>query len=106
MKIVKILVVESSKQPYVAEINDNIGELYGFVYFPFEELEIEKDIILVHTFQPDSFQKANRIIKDKIIYGSFVIVGKKNNQFISLTDDQIKNYMNVFDLQNATKMQI
>ena len=106
MKIIKILVVESSKQRYVAKINDNIGELYGFVYFPFEELEIEKDIILVHTFQPDSFQKANRIIKEKIIYGSFAIVGKKNNQFISLTDDQIKYYMNIFDLQNATKMQI
>ena len=106
MKIIKILVVESSKQPYVAKINDNIGELYGFVYFPFEKLKIEKDIILVHTFQPYSFQKANRIINDKIIYGSFVIVGKKNNQFISLTDDQIKNYMNIFDLQNATKMQI
>ena len=106
MKIIKILVVESSKQPYVTEIKDNIGELYRFVYFPFEELEIENDIILVHTFQPDSFQKANRIIKDKIIYGSFAIVGKKNNQFISLTDEQIKYYMNIFDLKNATKMQV
>ena len=106
MKIIKILVVESSKQPYVAKINDNIGELYGFVYFPFEKLEIEKDIILVHTFQPDSFQKANRIINDKIIYGSFAIIGRKDNKFISLTDEQIKYYMNIFDLKNATKMQV
>lgn len=106
MKNVKILVVESNKQPYVAEIKDNIGELYGFVYFPFEELEIEKSVLLIHSFQPDNFLKANRIFRDNIIYGSFAIVGKKNNTFVSLTNEQIKYYMNIFDLQNVNKMQI
>ena len=46
MKIIKILVVEPNKEPYVKEIKNNISSIYGIVYFPFEELKIVGNIPL------------------------------------------------------------
>lgn len=106
MKIIKILVVEPNQEPYVVEIKNNISAIYGIVYFPFEELTIEKGIVLIHSFNSDSFLKANRIVKNKIIYGSFAIVGKKRNDFISLTNDQIKMYTDILKLENNLKMKV
>lgn len=106
MKIIKILVVEPNKEPYVKEIKNNISSIYGIVYFPFEELKIEKDIVLINSFNSDKFLKANRIVTDKIIYGSFAIVGIKGNEFISLTNEQIKKYTDMLKLENNLKMRV
>ena len=110
MNNIEILVVEPNKQPYVKEIKNTIGEIYGIVYFPFEIFEIEKDIVLISSLGAkeikNKFFPANRIYRDKIIYSSFAILGKKNNNYISLTAEQIKKYTDMFSLQKDLKMQI
>lgn len=110
MNNIKILVVEPKKEPLVKEIKNSISEIYGIVYFPFEIIEIEKDIVLISSLGAkkikDRFFPANRIYKDKIIYSSFAILGKKNNNYISLTDEQIKKYTDMFSLEKDLKMQI
>ena len=110
MNNIKILVVEPKKEPFVKEIKNSIGEIYGIVYFPFEIFEIEKDIVLISSLVAkeikNKFFPANRIYRDKIIYSSFAILGKKNNNYISLTAEQIKKYTDMFSLQKDLKMQI
>ena len=110
MNNIKILVVEPKKEPFIKEIKNNIGEIYGIVYFPFEIIEIEKDVVLISSLGAkeikDTFFPANRIYKDKIIYSSFAILGKKNNNYTSLTTEQIKKYTDMFSLEKDLKMQI
>ena len=110
MNNIKILVVEPKKEPFVKEIKNSIGEIYGIVYFPFEIFEIEKDIVLISSLGAkeikNKFFPANRIYRDKIIYSSFAILVKKNNNYISLTAEQIKKYTDMFSLQKDLKMQI
>lgn len=110
MNSIKILVVEPKKEPFVKEIKNSIGEIYGIVYFPFEIIEIEKDVVLISSLGAkeikDRFFPANRVYKDKIIYSSFAILGKRNNNYISLSTEQIKKYTDMFSLQKDLKMQI
>lgn len=110
MNNIKILVVEPKKEPYIKEIKNTIGEIYGIVYFPFEILEIEKDIILISSLGgkdiKDKFFPANRIFKDSIIYSSFVILGKKNSGFSSLTNEQVRKYTDMFSLTKDLEMHI
>lgn len=110
MNNIKILVVEPKKEPFVKEIKNSIGEIYGIVYFPFEIIEIEKDVVLISSLGAkeikDRFFPANRVYKDKIIYSSFAILGKRNNNYISLSAEQIKKYTDMFSLQKDLKMQI
>lgn len=44
----------------------------------------------------------NRIIKNDIICGTFIIAGQKNGESISLKDEQIKKYKSYFKLRNHT----
>lgn len=110
MNNIKILVVEPKKEPFVKEIKNSIGEIYGIVYFPFEIIEIEKDIVLISSLGAkeikDRFFPANRVYKDKIIYSSFAILGKRNNNYMSLTTEQIKKYTDIFSLEKDLKMQV
>lgn len=108
MKNIKILVIEPNKQPYTKEIRNSIGEIYGIVYFPFEVLEVEKGIVIISSLGAkdikDKFFPANRIYNDKIIHSSFAVLGKKENKFISLTNEQIKKYTTMFNLENVYKL--
>lgn len=110
MNKIRILVVEPNKEPYVKEIKNSIGEIYGIVYFPFEILEIEKDVILVSSLGAKNINEkcfaANRIYKDKIIYSNFAIISKKGNNYTSLSNEQIKNYIDMFKLENYSRLTV
>lgn len=94
MNKIKILVVEPNKQPYPKMINNTEDEIYGLVYYPYKKLEIEKNVFLMYskeaTENQDTIFKVNRRINKTLIYGTFIIVGNKNNNFISLNDRQIE----------------
>ena len=108
MNVIKILVVEPDKQPYVKEIKNSISEIYGFVYFPFEINEIDKNIILISSLGAkglnDKIFKANRIYNNKIIYSNFVLIGKNIKDYTSLTEEQIKIYTDMFKLEKNWKI--
>lgn len=97
---IKILVVEPNKQPYIKEVKNNITPIYGLVYFPFEILELEENIILISSMgareSNDKCFVANRIYNDKILYSNFVILGKQKEEFTSLSNEQIKKYTDIF----------
>ena len=87
---IKIVVVTNNR------IYDTIiknRELADFIYFPFEELLLADDIYVIYS-KEKIFTK-NMTIKGRDIYSTFIIVKKKENKYISLTNEDIKNVMNL-----------
>lgn len=100
MNKIKILVVRPNKQPYIKEINNTINEVYGLVYYPYNEIEIQKNIFLIYSkdvIEDEKMFEKNRMIKDIQIYGNFVVVSKIKDSFISLTNEQIKDVLNLIN---------
>ncbi len=100
MRMIKILVVEPNKKMYEKTIKNTINEIYGLVFYPYEEIEIQKDVFVIYskeaTLLRDKMFKENRKINNIDIFGTFVIVARKNNKLISLTDYQVQEIKNLF----------
>lgn len=100
LKKIKILVVEPNKKICEKVIKNTIDEIYGLVFYPYKEIEIQKDIFVIYSKEAtdlkDKMFKENRTINNISIYGTFVIVAKKNNNLISLTENQIQEIKDLF----------
>lgn len=99
MNKVKILLVCPNKQPIIKEINNNISEFYGLVYYPYYEIRLEENVFLICSKEG----KGNgfplcRIYKNKKIYSNFVILAKKSNKYVSLKQEQINFYTQIFSI--------
>lgn len=102
--MLKILVIETGKEPYEAEIRNElkakqsvVGGLIEAVYFS----ENDKALIycdeefLLKDYEP------NRKVGDLIIHGTFMVVGNGENRYgegieVSLTDQQAEKYSEMF----------
>ena len=99
MKKIKILVIYPNIQPVVKEIKDNEEGLYGLVYFPYEQIKLEKDIYLIYSKEANEKEfPLCRTYKEKKIYSNFVIVAKENNKYKSLNKEQINRYIELFTI--------
>lgn len=97
MKKIKILAIYPNKQPVIEEIKNNEEGLYGLVYFPYEQIELEKDIYLIYSKEANEKDfPLCRIYKGKKIYSNFVIVAKEFNTYKSLSKEQINKYTRLF----------
>lgn len=89
----KILIVEPNREPYTIENKYIEDKLYGLIYYPFEKLEIEKDIFVIFSKDATSANQntfpKNRKIEGHQIYGTFAAVKIQNNQYVSLTEKEI-----------------
>ena len=98
--MINILVVEPNKKMYEKTIKNTINEIYGLVFYPYKEIEIQKDVFVIYskeaTLLKDKMFKENRKINNIDIFGTFVIVARKNNKLISLTDYQVQEIKNLF----------
>lgn len=102
--MLKILIVEPGKEPYEAEIRDEleakqsvVGGLIEPVYFA------ENDNVLVYCDEEFLLKSCepNRKVGDIIIHGTFMVVGNGENEYgdgieVSLTDEQVKEYSAMF----------
>ncbi len=100
----KILVVEPCKHPYVEDIDCSLKSMQEIIgggvhaTLPFD------DAINVITTDMGRLieQPMNRVLRDDsgriddILCGTFLICGVSCNGFISLTDEQIKRYTQLF----------
>ena len=100
MKTIKILVAEPNKKMYEKIIKNTIDEIYGLVFYPYKEIEIQKDVFVIYSKEAtqlrDKMFKENRKINNINIFGTFVVVARKNNKLISLTDYQVQEIKNLF----------
>ena len=102
--MLKVLIFECGKEPYVAEIRDElkakqnvVGGLIEPVYFA------EKDNVLIYCDEEFLLKSCepNRKVGDLIIHGTFMVVGNGENEYgegieVSLTDAQIEKYSEMF----------
>lgn len=96
MKKVKILLIRPNRKPVIEEVKGNEEGLYGLVYFPYKELELEKDIYLIYSKEAEQDFPLCRVYKGIKIYSNFVIVAKELNTYKSLTKEQINKYTRLF----------
>lgn len=100
---IKVLIVEPTLDPYVKEIENTLEKKQKIVGGLIEFVELEDDIDLICNEKGKIYNlPMNRIIKNDIICGTFIIAGQKNGESISLKDEQIKKYKSYFKLRNHT----
>ena len=102
--MLRILICETGKEPYEAEIRDEleakqsvVGDLIEPVYFTRDNnvLVYCDEEFLLKGYEP------NRKVGDTIIHGTFMVVGNGENECgegieVSLTDEQINEYSKMF----------
>lgn len=100
---IKILIVEPTLDPCFKEIENTLEKKQKIVGGLIEFVELEDDIDLICNEKGKIYNlPMNRIIKNDIICGTFIIAGQKNGESISLKDEQIKKYKSYFKLRNHT----
>lgn len=100
---IKVLIVEPTLDPCVKEIENTLEKKQKIVGGLIEFVELEDDIDLICNEKGKIYNlPMNRIIKNDIICGTFIIAGQKNGESISLKDEQIKKYKSYFKLRNHT----
>ena len=97
MNKIKILVVQPIMDPYVTEIYNTLEEKQKIVDGLIQFIELEEDIDLICNEQGKEFNlEINKIIKNDVICGNFIICGQQNGDSISLTNNQIIKYKRLF----------
>ena len=100
---IKVLIVEPTLDPCVKEIENTLEKKQKIVGGLIEFVELEDDIDLICNEKGKIYNlPMNRIIKNDIICGTFIIAGQKNGESISLTDKQIRKYKSYFKLREHT----
>lgn len=103
MEKIKILIIEQNRDPYVREIEHTLENLQKIVGGLIEFVELENGIDLIFNEEGKMLNlEMNRIIKNDIICGTFIIASQINGEYISLTDKQIKKYKKIFNLRKHT----
>lgn len=103
MEKIKVLIVDPTIDPYIEEIENTLEEKQKIVGGLIEFVELEDNIDLICNEEGKIHNlQMNRIIKNDVICGTFIITGQENGESISLTDEQIRKYKSYFKLRNHT----
>ena len=97
---IKVLIVEAGKNPYVQEIENTLEEkqsiVGGLIYF----YEAEKNVDFIWNEEGKELDlEFNRLIKNDVIVGTFIIAGQENGESISLNRKQIRKYKKHFSVK-------
>ena len=97
----KVLIVEPGHEPKPAEIDGTVESMREIVGGKFQAMYPTEDIALVFNNDPDvPLPPKNRGVRNDIIRGAFFLCGapEDGNYFVSLKDEQLRHYMDVFAL--------
>ena len=100
----KVLVVEPMKPCEVREIPDTLEAMQQTVDGYIESVSFEREAIVCNEQGKLLGLPYNRPLRDEgglvpldILHGTFFIAGISGEQFVSLTDEQIQRYKNLYD---------
>lgn len=100
---IKVLIVEPTLDPCVKEVENTLEKKQKIVGGLIEFVELENDIDLIFNEEGKMYNlPMNRIIKNDVVCGTFIIAGQKNGKTVSLTDSQIRKYKSYFKLRKHT----
>lgn len=100
----KILVVEPLKHPYVEDIDGSLKSMQKIIGGGVHATHPFDDSVNVFTTDMGQLieQPMNRVLRDEngsiddVLCGTFFICGASDENLISLTDEQIKRYTQLF----------
>ena len=94
---IRVLIVEPIRDPYIKEIDNTLEEKQNIVGGLLQFIELERNIDLICNEEGKLHNlEINKIIKNDVICGNFIICGQENGNSISLTDKQIMKYKKLF----------
>lgn len=100
---IKVLVVESNKEPYIKEIESSLESLQDIVGGLIEYINLENNVDLICNEEGKiNNLPFNRSIGNDIIAGTFIIAGVnlQNGETISIPKDKVNKYTKLFSLAN------
>ena len=97
---IRVIIVEPNKEPYTAKIKNTLEEKQNIVGGLIEFCELEHNVDLIFNEESKILNlDFNRIIKNDIVCGTFIISGQKNGYSISLSRKQVQKYKKEFALK-------
>ena len=97
---IRVIIVEPSTEPYTVKIKNTLEEKQKIVGGLIEFYELEHNVDLIYNEESKILNlDFNRIIKNDVVCGRFIIAGQKNGYSISLSRKQIKKYKKEFALK-------
>lgn len=103
---IKVLVVEPMKAPVIKEIDNTLKSLQSIVGGYIQAVYPYNDNVALVLNEEGKLEglPANRGLFDEngnlydIIVGNFIVVGLGEEDFCSLTDEQVETYYSVFEI--------
>ena len=97
MNKIKVLIIEPTMDPHLKEIDNTLENMQNIVGGLLQFVQLEDDVIIVCNEEGKSLnQEINKIIKDDVICGTFIILGQKDKKCISLNNKQVIKYKRFF----------
>lgn len=107
----RILKIEPDKVPYVKEIKSELRALQDEVQGSIEAVCLEPGVILCCNEEGKfNGMQPNRKLPGDVIFGPFFVVGAQGEDFVSLSDEHIAHYSEMFadatkpDMENVDPM--
>ena len=105
----KVLVVEPMKAPYAKEIDGSLKSMQALVGGDIEATYPFTDPVgLVYNAEGKFLGlPPNRLLRDEngapydLVCGAFFLVGLGSERFVSLTDDQLRRYHDLYDREHV-----
>lgn len=105
-KMIRVILVEPDKEPYVREISNSLNSFQNIVGGLIEYINLENNVDIICNDEGKMMGfDFNRIIKNDVIAGNFIIAGVnlKTGNIISIPKNKIENYLEMFSLENHKK---
>ena len=99
---IRCILVKVFEQPKVIEIENNLSTLQKYVGGLIDIVEIEEDVDIIINDEGKLLGLSPNLVLYEfrdIIVGDFLVVGQKNGETISLSEEKIEKYMKRFDLK-------
>lgn len=102
-KTIKVIMVEPMKEPYTAEVEKTLEGLQKAVGGYIETVFLEDNVVLVCNEEGKLIGlPGNRSLGNDIIAGTFFVAGSSDDgEFVSLTEDKIRQYSDRFQTPEA-----
>ena len=99
---IRCILVKVFEQPKVIEIEHNLSTLQKYVGGLIDIVELENDVDIIINDEGKLLGLSPNLVLYEfrdIIVGDFLVVGQKNGETISLSEEKIEKYMKRFDLK-------
>jgi predicted RNA-binding protein with PUA domain len=101
MKI-KVLLVMPGKEVQIIKIPASIKFIKSFIGKELQMFKINENTIIIANKWPSN-DEFNRIYKENIILGTFIVVSIKNNHRVSMKKKDTRKFSNMFKLAKHEK---